>query len=126
MKRIKQLSEALLKVHKSLLEYQKHIQEDLDQRRLSAHDLLQSCINHPDYEWLRKISTLIAMVDEIDDGPEETKEILLKEVREELFDIFIDETKYLSMKERIELAMSKDPHLCLEMVLLKKEIGQVL
>jgi hypothetical protein len=125
MNQLHELSNSLLVVHKALIDFQKGIQENLDERKLSAHELLQNCINHPDYEWLRKISTLIALIDEKSDEPVETLEAFEKEAKQELQDIFIDESKHASFKTRLELALNKNPHLYLDLTMLKKQIGKL-
>lgn len=119
---LKDLSRLLSYVHKSLLHYQKQIYEGLEERKLSPHDLLGLLISHPDFEWLKIMSTLMVQIDEAVDDTEMELEKFQKEITNELQEIFIDPLKYTDFKNRIVQALSKDSHLFILLADLRKRI----
>ena len=62
--KLDQVSRALLHLHKSLLDDERVIYETVHGPVASAHEMFHLVINHPQFTWLGKISSLIALLDE--------------------------------------------------------------
>ncbi len=58
------LRQALLRLHKTLLDWERGGYERIHGRQTS-HDLLTALLNDPQFAWLRPISQLIVRIDEI-------------------------------------------------------------
>jgi hypothetical protein len=58
------LRKALLRLHKTLLDWERSGYERIHGRQ-SSHDLLQALLNDPQFAWLRPMSQLIVRIDEI-------------------------------------------------------------
>jgi hypothetical protein len=58
------LREALLRLHKTLLDWERGGYERIHGRQTS-HDLLKALLNDPQFAWLRPISQLIVRIDEL-------------------------------------------------------------
>lgn len=61
--RLRAIREALLRVHRALLEWERRAQERT-RGRLSANELLQVVLHDPEFAWLRPISECIVHIDE--------------------------------------------------------------
>ncbi len=59
-----QVGRALLRLHKSLLDDERVIYETVHGPLASPHELFQLVLHHPQFTWLGKISSLIALLDE--------------------------------------------------------------
>ena len=57
------LREALLKLHKTLLDWERNAYDRLH-GRTTGHSLLHAILNDPQFAWLRPLSELIARIDE--------------------------------------------------------------
>ncbi|MEQ1722262.1 MAG: hypothetical protein ABL930_03745 [Pseudobdellovibrio sp.] len=102
----------LLRVHKSLLDFQKLVIEALDQKIYTPYETLQMAINHPDFEWLRKISGVMALMDEAtSDKKNPPTEKTLKEFTHLLKDIFSETNPDLDFKNRLNVALARDSKL---------------
>lgn len=62
--KLKQLSQALLRLHKTLLDGAKAEYEAKNGAISGANQYLQLVLDDPHFAWLRKISSLVALVDE--------------------------------------------------------------
>ena len=58
-----QVGRALLRLHKSLLDDERVIYETVHGPVASPHEMFQLVLNHPQFTWLSKISSLIALLD---------------------------------------------------------------
>ena len=58
------LRQALLRLHKTLLDWERSGYERIHGRQ-SSHDLLDAVLNDPQFAWLRPMSQLIVRIDEI-------------------------------------------------------------
>ncbi|RPI57308.1 MAG: hypothetical protein EHM55_02285 [Acidobacteria bacterium] len=58
------LRQALLRLHKTLLDWERSGYERIHGRQ-SSHDLLQVLLNDPQFAWLRPMSQLIVRIDEL-------------------------------------------------------------
>jgi hypothetical protein len=63
-KLLRELRQALLRLHKTLLDWERAGYERIHGRQ-SSHDLLKALLNDPQFAWLRPISQLIVRIDEI-------------------------------------------------------------
>jgi formate dehydrogenase maturation protein FdhE len=122
---LKDLNRSLAAVHRSLLLFQKEIQEGLDEQRLSAYDALHASINHPDYEWLKGLTTIISSIDEQIDESEDSLVEFQKAVTQELNAMFNDAEKHPAFKHRLETAMFKNPQLCLQVAEFRKYLEKL-
>ena len=62
--RLDQMGRSLLRLHKSLLDDERVIYETVHGPIASPHEMFQLVLNHPQFTWLGKISSLIALLDE--------------------------------------------------------------
>lgn len=60
-----QISAALLKIHKSLLENEMQEREAKYKTTIGPNDRLNALLNDPTLEWLRTLSQLVAAIDEV-------------------------------------------------------------
>ena len=121
--KLRELSHSLAKIHKSLLNFQKEIHERLDEKRLSPYDLLHLSLNDPDFDWLRKLSRLMVIIDDGADQEEaDQSSAALHEAKKELRSLFIEDGKHEDFKNRVERASIKHPEICLQLADLKKRI----
>jgi len=67
--RLRDLRKTLLHLHKALLELERRSFERTS-GRVTAGELLQLAISHPQFEWLRMISALVVEIDEVLKGEE--------------------------------------------------------
>ena len=58
------LRQALLRLHKTLLDWERSGYERIHGRQ-SSHDLLKALLNDPQFAWLRPMSQLIVRIDEM-------------------------------------------------------------
>ncbi len=116
------ISRALLGIHRLLLNFQKETMEALSGKQLSPHDVLGLSLGHPDFAWLRKLSTMIVRIDEATDDKEADLSSTHTDVISELRSLFLEEGKEPDFKMRLDLAQKKDPKLCLIMAEFKKFI----
>ena len=63
-KLLSDLRQALLRLHKTLLEWERSGYERIHGRQ-SSNDLLDALLNDPQFAWLRPMSQLIVRIDEI-------------------------------------------------------------
>jgi hypothetical protein len=86
--------------------------EALDQKIYTPYETLQMAINHPDFEWLRKISGVMALMDEAtSDKKNPPTEKVLKDFAHILNEIFSDTTPDLDFKNRFHVALARDSKL---------------
>ena len=83
--KLDQMSRALLRLHKALLDDERTIYEAEHGRVTSTPAMFQIVLNHPSFIWLGKFSSLIVLMDEAASvrrpAPEATSQGLLAEVR---------------------------------------------
>lgn len=73
--KLTKLSKTLMALHKSLLHFEAHLQEEKQERKFTPHEMLHLSLTDPAFAWLKKISDLIVQIDEnVDD-----KKIVLEE-----------------------------------------------
>ena len=124
---INQLFKQLLRIHKTLLDFQKLVIESLDQKKYSPYGTLSLAMNHPDFEWLRKISRIMADMDECtSDKKNPPDEKALKDFVIRLNDIFSESTQDLDFKNRLRIALERDPKLSSEVSGLKSQLAAIL
>ena len=116
------ISKSLAKVHKFLLNAQHRLQEDLEKRSINPYELLNYCTTNPNFVWLRKISFLMAQVDEAVDAKPEKFEPARVKADSELYAIFIDPAQHVDLKERLASFTKLDKLFEVEMADLKKQI----
>ncbi len=93
--------------------------ESLEQKRYSPYETLNLAMNHPDFEWLRKISGVMALMDEAtSDKKNPPDEKALKDFVRQLNDIFSESSEDVDFKTRFKIAVDRDPKLA-------KEVGEL-
>jgi hypothetical protein len=122
---INNLSRATAKVHRSLLDFQKKVHEGLEERRLSPQETLSLAFNHPDFAWLRRISGIMAQMDAAaDDKKNPASEEALTAFSDQLRELFIDGSRDLGFKARLDTALAQNPDLWLELGELRSALGK--
>jgi|SRR5438034_6117829 len=76
---LRELRGALLRLHKTLLDVERHNFEKIF-GRVNSGELLQLVINNAQFAWLRMISELVVQIDEALNGDEAATEIELQEL----------------------------------------------
>lgn len=122
--RLNTLSKTLLQVHKSLLDFQKGVMEALGGKALTAYDTWQLSVAHPDFEWLRLLSSMIIRLDDATDNKDLSHESTHAQFSAELNAIFNDPAQHEDFKQRLEIALANSPELCLQVADLKRRIAQ--
>lgn len=113
--KLNELSRALLKLHRSLLQFQKSEHEQKEQKTITPYEALNLAINHPEFEWLRKISTAISDIDELTESKKEVvTEDALKSFKRRLMGLFESGPEHDNFRQRLNLAMAKDPDICID------------
>jgi Mg2+ and Co2+ transporter CorA len=69
LRRLRELRGGLLRLHKTLLDSQRAVYEQV-MGRVTSGELLQLVINHEQFVWLRSISEFIVRIDEMLDADE--------------------------------------------------------
>ena len=124
---INNLFRLLLRVHKSLIDFQKLVLEALEQKKFSPYDILQFAFNHPDFEWLRKISTVMAEMDEsTSDKENPPDEKCLKDFARRLNEIFSESSQDIDFKNRLNIALARDAKLSNEVSELRSILAKTL
>ena len=113
--KLNELSRALLKLHRSLLQFQKAEYEQKEQKTITPYEALNLAINHPDFEWMRKISSAISDIDELTTSKKQVAtEDSLKSFKKRLIGLFEIGPEHDNFRQRLNIAMSKEPDLCLD------------
>lgn len=124
---INNLFRHLLRVHKSLIDFQKLVIEAFEQKKFTSYDILQFAFNHPEFEWLRKISTIMADMDEsTSDKKNPPEEKHLKEFARRLDEIFSEASQESDFKHRLHIALDRDPQLSKEVAELRALLINIL
>jgi hypothetical protein len=107
-RRLKDLSRALLRLHKTLLEAAKAEYETQNGSIANANQYLQLVLNDAHFAWLRKISALVALIDEAASvrrpATETEAQALLNEARKLLNFEDADE----SFNDKFQIALQKN------------------
>ncbi|MBY0555454.1 hypothetical protein K2P97_13055 [bacterium] len=120
LEQINNLFRILLRVHKSLLDFQKLATETFEQRKFSSYDILQLAFNHPEFEWLRKISVIMSEMDEAtSDKKNLPTEAQLKDFARRLNEIFSENSQDFDFKRRLDVALARDTRLFSEVAELR-------
>ena len=123
---INDLFRHLLKIHKTLLDFQKLVMESLEQKRYSPYETLNLAMNHPDFEWLRKISRVMAEMDEsTSDKKNLPDEKALKDFARRLNDIFSESNPDMDFKNRFKIAVDRDAKLSGQVSELRAELAKL-
>lgn len=82
--KIDEISRGLLRLHKTLLDDERGVYEAVHGAVASPHQMFQLVLSHPQFSWLGKISSLVALLDEAISvrrpATEENAQALLAEV----------------------------------------------
>lgn len=127
LNQINNLFKLLMRVHKSLIDFQKMVVEAFEQKKYSPYEVLQLAFNHPDFAWLRKISTIMADMDEAtSDKKNLPTEAQLKDFSRRLNEIFSEQTEDADFKHRLDIALRRDPKLSSEVDELRSALIKIL
>ena len=87
--KLQELSKLLIRLHKSLINFESDQHEKREQRKFSPHEMLHLSLNDPHFAWLRKVSELIVEIDTLVDDKEK------KDAEKSDLDFFNGETQKL-------------------------------
>ena len=117
------ITQLLLRVHKSLLQFQKEKYEAQNDKQLSPYDVLHLSMSHEDFDWLKKITSLVVRMDESLDDENTVVADLHRSVVAEVHSLFDQSEMYADFKSKLMVAQSRDPLLVTQVLELKKFIG---
>ena len=117
------ISQLLLRVHKSLLQFQKEKYEAQNEKTLSPYDVLHLSMSHEDFDWLKKITSLVVRMDESLDDENTVLADLHRSVLTEVHSLFDESDMYADFKSKLNVAQSRDPMLVVQVLELKKFVG---
>lgn len=124
---INNLFRVLLRVHKSLLDFQKLATETFEQKKYTPYEMLQLAFNHPEFAWLRKISVIMSEMDEAtSDKKKLPDENTLKEFARRLNEIFSENSQDADFKHRLDIALGRDSKLASEVSELRSMLVSIL
>lgn len=113
--KLNELSRALTKVHRSILDFQKKDHEQKEERKLTPYEALHLAIKHPDFDWMRAVSSVISEIDElVGSKTEVVTEEALKSFKRRINELFQVGQQHVYFRQRLDIAMERDPNLCLE------------
>jgi hypothetical protein len=120
---LQELRDALLDLHKTLIDSERVVYETKVGPIQSPHHFLQLLANDPWFAWLRPISQLIVAMDEALD-PQET-------LTSDIIDALMNESVFLLIPaetggefgERYVAALQRDPHVVLAHAQVAKRVG---
>jgi hypothetical protein len=116
----------LLRVHKSLIDFQKLVIESLDQKRYTPYEMWNMSINHAEFAWLRKISGVMALMDEAtSDKKNPATEQQLKDFVKVVSELFSESNPDADFKKRFNIAVARDPKLAKEVIDLKAALAAI-
>lgn len=117
------ISQLLLRIHKTLLQFQKEKYEAQNEKTLTPYDTLHLSMSHEDFDWLRKITSLVVRMDESLDDEKTVLEELHQAVLTEVHSLFDESDIYPDFKTNLKIAQSRDPMLVVQVLELKKKMG---
>jgi hypothetical protein len=120
---LQELRDALLDLHKTLIDSERAVYETNVGPIHSPHHFLQLLSNDPWFAWLRPVSQLIVAMDEALDAREAlTSEIVDSLMNESVFLLIPAETGG-EFGERYMAALQRDPHVVLAHARVAKRVG---
>ena len=120
LKRLRELRQGLLHLHKTLLEMERADFERVS-GRLTSGELLQIVINHEQFAWLRMISALVVGIDEMFDAEEPATPSDVQNVLSQtraLFSSSADEV----FRKKYQAALQREP----EVAMVHSEVTRLL
>ena len=107
--RLKSLSKALLRLHKTLLDAAKLEYEAKNGAIASVSEYFQLVLDDPHFEWLRKISALVALVDEAVSVRRKTAESEAQALLAEARALLNFEDEDAGFNDKFQTALQKNP-----------------
>jgi hypothetical protein len=80
LRRVDELRHALLQLHKGMIDAQRILYERGHGRVETTSQFLGLVLEHPEFEWIRELSALIAQLDEWREAPDESSDRELDEI----------------------------------------------
>ena len=117
------ITQLLLRIHKSLLNYQKEKYEAQNEKSLSPYEMLHLSMSHEDFDWLKKITSLVVRMDESLDDEQAVIADIHQSVLIEVHSLFDESETYADFKAKLKVAQSRDPMLVVQVLELKKKIS---
>lgn len=117
------ISQLLLRIHKSLLHFQKEKYEAHNEQTLTPYDVLALSMSHEDFAWLKKITDIVVRMDEALDDETTVLEDLQRNVVTEVHSLFDSSDLNADFKSKLNVAQSRDPMLVVQVLELKKRMG---
>lgn len=97
----------LLKLHKTLIDHERAIYEGIS-GPLTAGQFLSVLLEHPDFSWLRKFSTLIVEIDEMFDQKDGFSEETVGQHIQALRDLVAMKDEDEEFKTKYQAALQQD------------------
>ena len=120
---LQELRDALLELHKALIESERTVYETNVGPIQSPHHFLQLLANDPWFAWLRPISQLIVAMDEALDAEEPLTSDGVDALMNESVFLLIPAERGGEFGERYMAALQRDPHVVLTHAKVAKRIG---
>ncbi|HEY6365937.1 MAG TPA: hypothetical protein VI585_14230 [Candidatus Binatia bacterium] len=120
---LQELRDALLDLHKSLIDSERAVYETNVGLIQSPHHFLQLLSNDPWFAWLRPISQLIVAMDEALDPQEVLTSDIIDALMNESVFLLIPAERGGEFGERYMAALQRDPHVVLAHAQVAKRIG---
>jgi hypothetical protein len=120
---LQELRDALLDLHKTLLDSERAVYEATVGAIQSPHHFFQLVTSDPWFAWLRPISQLIVAMDEVLDGREPLTGGHVDTLMSESVFLLIPAERGGEFGERYMAALQRDPHVVLAHAKVAKRIG---
>jgi hypothetical protein len=120
---LQELRDALLDLHKALIDSERAVYETNVGPIQSPHHFLQLLSNDPWFAWLRPISQLIVAMDEALDPQEALTSDIIDALMNESVFLLIPAERGGEFGERYMAALQRDPHVVLAHAQVAKRIG---
>jgi hypothetical protein len=119
---LQELRDALLDLHKTLIDSERSVYETNVGPINSPHHFLQLLSSDPWFAWLRPVSQLIVAMDEALDSDELTRDAVDVLMNESVF-LLVPAERGGEFGERYVAALQRDPHVVLAHARVAKRIG---
>lgn len=113
---IKKIRHSLYQIHKCLLDHQSMLASIKLERPLTPYDLWQLSVDDSEFDWLKKISSLIIVMDEEMESSGELEEDIFDPIVHEIKSLFFSPMeKDIAFYERVSNVKETTPSLLLEL-----------
>ncbi len=107
--RLDQVSKALLRLHKSLMDDERIIYETVNGPVTSPHEMFRLVTTHQQFTWLGKISSLVALMDEATSVRRPATEAVAQGLLDEAVILLSLKTEDQTFVERLRRVLKRSP-----------------